>query len=87
MPDQQFTHDDLQTLLAEELGLDVENLAGELDTSLGSLGLDSLSVVEIQLAVRRRHGVALPDEVAQTVTTVRDALQYINDRLGWAEAA
>jgi act minimal PKS acyl carrier protein len=87
MSNPQFTHDDLRTILTDEVGLEVGDLTDKLDVTFADLGLDSLAVVEVQLAVQRRYGVAMPDEEAYAVTTVREALEYVNGRLAWEEAA
>jgi acyl carrier protein len=41
------------------------------------IGLDSLDVVELTLALEERYGIEIPDEDLENVATVRDAIELI----------
>jgi acyl carrier protein len=41
------------------------------------IGLDSLDVVEMTLALEERYGIEIPDEDLENVATVRDAIELI----------
>ena len=51
------------------------------DVTFDSMGLDSLAFVEIQLAMQQEYGFTIPDEDAETITTVGEAIDYVNQRL------
>jgi acyl carrier protein len=51
------------------------------NTTFESMGLDSLAFVEIQLAVQQQYGFSIPDEDAQKIHTVGEAIAYTNSRL------
>jgi acyl carrier protein len=45
------------------------------------MGLDSLAFVEIQLAMQQEYGFTIPDEDAESITTLGEAIDYVNRRL------
>ncbi|MFC1867245.1 acyl carrier protein [Thermodesulfobacteriota bacterium] len=46
------------------------------------LGADSLDQVELIMAMEEEFDVSIPDEDAEKITTVKDAIDYINKALG-----
>lgn len=70
--------DKVKTIIVEQLGVDAE------EVSLGSsfiddLGADSLDTVELVMALEEEFDVEIPDDDAEKITTVGDAVNYIND--------
>jgi acyl carrier protein len=57
------------------------------NATFADLGLDSLAVVEVQLAVQQRFGFTVPDEDARAILTLGSAVDYVNARLGAAPVA
>ena len=49
------------------------------------MGLDSLAFVEIQLAMQQEYGFTIADEDAERITTVGEAIEYVNQRLAEQE--
>jgi acyl carrier protein len=49
---------------------------------IDDLGADSLAIVELVMAIEKRFKIAIPDEDAEKITTVQDAVDYIVDHLG-----
>ncbi|KAJ6575210.1 acyl carrier protein [Mycena capillaripes] len=43
----------------------------------GDLGLDSLDIVEVQMAIEEEFTIEIPDEEADTIQTVKQAIDYI----------
>jgi acyl carrier protein len=78
---QQFTFEDLREILVDRIGLAAEDIVDDPSVSFESLGLDSLAFVEIQLAVQQRYGFTIPDEDAQLIGTIGEAIDYTNRRL------
>jgi acyl carrier protein len=87
MSDPQFTHADLKRILVDRVGLPEAAVPDDLETAFIDLGLDSLAVVEVQLAVQQRYGFAIPDEDAGAIETFAQAIDYVNARLAAAEVA
>lgn len=77
----EFTFDDLRNILVNRVGLPEEAVVNDPDASFEDMGLDSLAFVEIQLAIQQDYGFTIPDEDAQEITTVGQAIEYSNRRL------
>src|SRR5262249_36795916 len=77
---QKFTFDDLKNILVNRIGLPDKLVVDDPNTTFESMGLDSLAFVEIQLAVQQQYGFAIPDEDAQKIHTVGEAISYTNSR-------
>jgi acyl carrier protein len=78
---QEFTFDDLRNILVSRVGLPEEAVVNDPSASFEDMGLDSLAFVEIQLAIQQDYGFTIPDEDAQEITTVGEAIEYSNRRL------
>ena len=68
-------------LLVEELGLDREKITMEA-TFEEDLEVDSLGVVELLMALEDNFGVAIPDEEAESIATVGQAVDVVMEKLG-----
>jgi len=51
---------------------------------LDDLGADSLDVVELVLEIEQEFGIAIPDEEAERIKSVSDAIRYIIGHRGEA---
>ena len=49
---------------------------------IDDLGADSLDNVELVMAFEEEFGVEIPDDAAEKITTVRDAITYIDEHKG-----
>ncbi len=65
-------------IVAEQLGRDVGELSR--DTRLDELGVDSVDVVELVMAVEDAFEVSISDETADGWRTIGDVVQWIIDR-------
>jgi acyl carrier protein len=81
-----FTHADLKRILVERIGLSEADVPDGGDVLFADLGLDSLAVVEIQLAVQQIYGFTIPDEDAGAIRSSAEAIDYVNGRLAAPEA-
>ncbi len=62
-------------IVTEQLGLDG---TVKLDASfVDDLGADSLDTVELVMALEEEFDIEIPDEVAETITTVRSAVDFV----------
>ncbi len=68
-------------LLVDELGLDRDKITMEA-TFDEDLEVDSLGVVELLMALEDNFGVAIPDEEAEGITTVGEAVSVVMEKLG-----
>jgi acyl carrier protein len=78
--------DDIKRILVDRVGLAESDVVDDPDATFESMGLDSLAFVEIQLAMQQEYGFAIPDEDAEQITTLGQAIEYVNRRLDEEEA-
>jgi acyl carrier protein len=82
---EQFRMQDMKDILVGRVGLPEETVGDDPNKSFEDMGLDSLAFVEIQLAVQQQYSFTIPDEDAQTILTMQDAIDYTNKRLAEQE--
>jgi acyl carrier protein len=81
MAAREFTFDDAKNILVNRIGVEEDQISGDPNQSFEDLGLDSLAFVEIQLAMQQEYGFQIPDEDAEQITTIGEAVDYTNKRL------
>lgn len=64
-------------LVVENLGVDAEKVTGTANF-VDDLGADSLDTVELVMALEEEFGIEIPDEAAEKITNVQEAVNYIN---------
>ncbi len=65
-------------LVVDHLGVDAGEVKPEA-SFIDDLGADSLDIVELVMAFEEEFGVEIPDDAAETITTVGDAISYISE--------
>ncbi|MCQ9207670.1 MAG: acyl carrier protein [Omnitrophica bacterium] len=70
----------VKTVIAEQLGVKPEEVT-EQAKFVDDLGADSLDTVELVMALEEEYGVEIPDEDAEKLTTVGEAIKYIEEKL------
>ena len=71
----------VKDIIAEELGVEREKLTPEA-SFMEDLGADSLDTVELVMAFEKEFDIDIPDEDAEKLRTVGDALKYLNEKVG-----
>ena len=71
------TLEKLQTIVGNQLGIEKEKVVASADFTK-ELGADSLDVVELVMAFEEEFDIEIDDEVAGDMTTVGDAIAYID---------
>ena len=69
----------VKKIVADHLGIDeakVEEDSGFID----DLGADSLDTVELVMAFEEKFGIEIPDDAAETIQTVQNAIDYIESK-------
>ena len=69
-------YDKVKKIVVENLGVD-ESKVTETSSFVEDLGADSLDQVELVMAFEEEFGVVIPDDVAEKITTVQKAVEYI----------
>ena len=67
----------VKDIIEKELGVEREKLTPEA-SFIEDLGADSLDIVELVMAMEEEFEVEIPDEEAENIKTVGDAINYIN---------
>ena len=74
----------LKKIIVEKLHVKEEDVT--LDACFtDDLGADSLDIIEFVMQLENYFGIEIPDEDAQNIVTVRDAVDYIANKLGISE--
>lgn len=71
----------VKEIIAEELGVERDKLTDEA-SFMEDLGADSLDTVELVMAFEKEFDIDIPDEDAEKLRTVGDALKYLHDKIG-----
>jgi acyl carrier protein len=66
-------------IIAEQLGLKADEIKNEA-SFVDDLGADSLDTVELVMALEEEFETEIPDEEAEKITTVQQAIDYIRSR-------
>ena len=77
-------NDRVRGIIAEQLGVKLEEVT---DTAsfIEDLGADSLDTVELVMALEEEFGIEIPDEDAEKMITVGDAMKYIEQKSAGAK--
>jgi acyl carrier protein len=70
------TSERVKKIVVEHLGVENEKVTEEA-SFIDDLGADSLDIVELVMAFEEEFGVEIPDDAAEKITTVKDAIDYI----------
>ena len=65
----------VKKIIAEQLGVEESQVTGE-KAFVADLGADSLDTVELVMALEDELGIEIPDEDAEKITTVQNAIDY-----------
>ena len=69
----------VKSIIAEQLGVGEEEIKPA-SSFIEDLGADSLDIVELVMAMEENFEIEIPDEDAEKIQTVRDAINYIQER-------
>jgi acyl carrier protein len=68
--------DKVKSIIVEQLGVDANEVTPEA-SFVDDLGADSLDTVELVMAFEEAFNIEIPDEAAEKITKVKDAIEYI----------
>ena len=66
----------VKKIIAEQLGVEESQVTNE-KSFVADLGADSLDTVELVMALEDEFGIEIPDEDAEKITRVKEAVDYI----------
>jgi len=67
----------VKSIIAEQLGVGEDEIKPT-SSFIEDLGADSLDIVELVMAMEEEFEVEIPDEEAENIKTVQDAINYVN---------
>ena len=74
------TQQKVTDLIVDQLGVDADSVSPDAHF-IDDLGADSLDTVELVMAYEEEFDIEIPDEDAEKLETVSDAIEYLNKRL------
>ena len=76
--------DRVRAIIAEQLGVKLEEVT-DAASFIEDLGADSLDTVELVMALEEEFGIEIPDEDAEKMGSVGDAIKYIDSKTAGAK--
>ncbi len=73
------TEGKVKSIIVEQLGVKPEDITPA-SSFIDDLGADSLDTVELVMALEEEFGIEIPDEDAEKITTVGEAIKYIEEK-------
>jgi acyl carrier protein len=73
------TDEKVREIIINELGVEPEKVTAEA-SFVEDLGADSLDTVELVMAFEEEFGIEIPDEDAESLQTVGDAIRYLKEK-------
>jgi acyl carrier protein len=77
------TGERVKSIIAEQLGVESQKVTPEA-SFVDNLGADSLDTVELIMAFEEEFEIEIPDQEAEKIKTVADAIKYIEDQVNKA---
>ena len=71
----------VKKIVVEHLGVEADKVT-ENANFIDDLGADSLDTVELVMAFEKEFDIDIPDEEAEKLRTVGDAMKYLHDKMG-----
>ena len=72
--------DKVKNIIAEHLGIDDLGKLTDDAKFIDDLGADSLDTVELVMAFEETFSIEIPDDAAETILTVKDAINFIESK-------
>ena len=69
----------VKKMVADHLGIEESKVVEEANF-IDDLGADSLDTVELVMAFEEKFGIEIPDDAAETIQTVQNAIDYIETK-------
>lgn len=70
----------VKAIIVDKLGVDESEVTRE-SSFTNNLGADSLDTVELIMEFEKEFNLAIPDDQAETIVTVGDAIKYVEDNI------
>jgi len=71
--------EEVKKIVVEHLGIDESKVNSD-SKFIDDLGADSLDTVELVMAFEEKFGIDIPDDAAETILTVKNAIDFIESK-------
>jgi acyl carrier protein len=68
----------IKAIIVDKLGVEESEVTTEANF-INDLGADSLDTVELIMELEKEFGISIPDEKAEGIATVKDAISYVEE--------
>ena len=68
----------IKQMIVDQLGVDEDTITED-SSFVDDLNADSLDIVELVMAMEQEFDIEIPDDVAEKVATVKDAVEYVQN--------
>lgn len=75
-----MVEDKVKEIISKQLGVDQSAITPDV-SFIDDLGADSLDTVELVMAFEEAFDIEIPDEDAEKISKVKDAIAYINNKI------
>jgi len=72
--------DKVREIIVEQLGVSADEVVPEA-SFIDDLGADSLDIVELVMAIEEEFALEIPDDDAEKIQTIQDAISYVEERV------
>ena len=73
------TEEQVKKIVVDHLGIEETKVTAD-SKFIDDLGADSLDTVELVMAFEEKFGIEIPDDAAETIQTVQNAIDYIESK-------
>ena len=73
------TEEQVKKIVVDHLGIEETKVTTD-SKFIDDLGADSLDTVELVMAFEEKFGIEIPDDAAETILTVKNAIDYIDSK-------
>ena len=73
------TEEQVKKIVVDHLGIEETKVTAD-SKFIDDLGADSLDTVELVMAFEEKFGIEIPDDAAETIMTVQNAIDYIESK-------
>ena len=73
------TEEQVKKIVVDHLGIEESKVTSD-SKFIDDLGADSLDTVELVMAFEEKFGIEIPDDAAETILTVKDAINFIESK-------
>ena len=78
MAEKERVFEKVKEIIVDQLGVEEDEVTVE-SSFVEDLGADSLDIVELIMALEEEFGLEIPDDEAEKISTVNDAVEYIRE--------